>query len=239
MKTRAMILMAAAGLVCTAQAATANPITVKWEGTNQGSNVKINITGRASDVFAGQLRHTFTNGSGFASGLNGTRRTFCADLDQHVGGTSTFTVVAPAQLSVRNAPLGQARADALADLFFSHYLTASDAAASNDLATAFQILVWEIIYDYDGLSTASIDLAAGDLRVTRTNGSALSAGVVAQFATLLTSVGSGVGVGAVGFYAVQSGTKQDQLLYVPGVIPAPGAAAALGLAGLVAARRRR
>ncbi len=106
------------------------------------------------------------------------------------------------------------------------------ASASDDLAAAFQLMVWEIVYDFDGTS-ASLSTTGGNLKFRQTNGNALTTGVQNAFNNLRTSVLANADTPWL--FGFASGSSQDQLVFVP----TPGSLALMGAAGLLAARRRR
>ncbi|MGD9690201.1 MAG: hypothetical protein AB7K52_11160 [Phycisphaerales bacterium] len=223
-----------AGITC------ADTVTMSFEGTGRGSNVRATFfDDDAINVFAGQLRHDITSGTGQAAALVGEHRTFCADFDQRVSSASSmFTVVAPVDLLVQGQPLGADRAQALLGIFFTFGSAAINPDATNDFAAAFQLAVWEILYDFNAdAGASSLNLTGGNIRFTKTSGSALGSGIVNQFNTIVGAIAS---EGAVnGLFGLQSGVRQDQLIYGNSLVPAPGALAVAAMGALAVTRRRR
>lgn len=235
-------ILAVAAIVTTAVAgiASADTVNMAFQGTGSGSNVRVTFFGNSpTNVFAGQLRHNITSATGQATSLLGERRTFCADFEQFVSSSSSvFTVVAPADLLVRGTPMGVDRANALSNIYSAFGNAAIDSAASNTLGSAFQVAVWEILYDYNAnVGLSSINLTSGNIKFTKTDGSALSSSFVNQFNAIIAGIGSGNFAG--GLLGLQSSARQDQLVFGSNLIPTPGAAAVAGLGALAMLRRRR
>ena len=232
----------AAAVAALAGVASAAPETVdmKFTGTGPGQAVKVTYGSSARDLFVGQLKHTISAGTGWAASLVGDQRTYCADLDQYVSGnTSAFTVQ---PVAVRASQIDGSRAagitSALSAVYTAFGSSAALGTASNDLAAAFQIAVWEICYDYNAaVGPSSISLTSGVVRFAQTNGSPLAAGVVNQFNAIVATLGNESG--GPGLYALMSPANQDQLIYVSGLVPTPGTAGLLGLGCLASFSRRR
>jgi len=234
----ASILTAAAALTPVAQADTVNMV---FSGTGKGSNIAVEFFGAApKTVFAGQLQHTITAGTGQGTGLIGSHRSFCADFQQNVATSSSiFDIVATQDLDVRGTPMGPSTASAIESIFSVHGAAASAANASKDFATAFQIAVWDILYDFNANQPGNgIGLGTGNIKFTATNGGPLSSGIVTSYNQIISAIGSGAAAGFV--YALEQAAKQDQLLYTSTPVPSPGAAALaiLGIATMAPRRRR-
>ena len=119
-----------------------------------------------------------------------------------------------------------------ADAIYRQFNATNDGADidSNAKASAFQAVIWDIVYDYNG-SQSSLDRDSGNVRFL----SGIDAGLFSQYAGL---AGDLLGDSSAGVIAYTNSSYQDQLGMQ--VVPLPGAAAmaALGLGG-VAIRRRR
>lgn len=230
-------IIAAAVVVTAAGAVHADTIDVRFLGTGRGSNVRITHAGGTSNVFSGQLRHTLTNGTGLGATLHGDWVTFCADLNQRVtSSTRTYDVVNVAQLPDWGA-MGVARANAIRDMYAFANGSQLLSTASNNLAAAFQLAVWEVVTDYNPVvGTASLSLATGAFRATKTDGSAFSSTLMSHVNSFFGSIGvAPAGGGGVNILGLRSGTAQDQI--VP--IPAPGVFALTSLGCVCLAGRRR
>lgn len=229
----AVAVVAAISAASTASAGFAN---LQYVGVGKGRNVQYvwNDT-ETKNVFAGQLRHRLANTSGPLVVVNGDYLTYCTDLFQ----TVTSTAKSYEQVSIATIPfspiaatMGNSKAAGLRSLFASSGAGGVSASAADDLAAAFQLMVWEIVYDFDGTS-ASLSTTAGNLKFRQTNGSALTTGVQTAFNNLRSSVLANADTQWL--FGFASGSFQDQLVFVP----TPGSLALVGAAGLLAARRRR
>ncbi len=84
--------------------------------------------------------------------------------------------------------MGDARADAIENMYLFAAGLQLTAAATNEYATAFQLAVWEIVHDFDaGLGLASLNITGGLFRATKTDGSSLSGGVLSHLSTFFTA----------------------------------------------------
>ncbi len=212
-----------------------------FTGTGKGSNVKIIFNGNSFNAFSGQLQHTISGAAGLNSVINGDRRTFCIDLSQHVSrNTNTYEIVdIVAEVGGISPAFAGVRGAAISGIYNTYGTTAigGTRSTSNDFAAAFQMAVWELAYDFTGVAS-SISLTGGVARFKKTDGTALSSGILTQFNTIISAIGNGPI--AAGLVALRSGNYQDQLVYVPGtLIPSAGSAAMAALGGLMIARRRR
>ena len=140
------------GLLLTATAAalingavSAEIVNLAYQGKEKGQSVKLDSALYSGNVFAGQLVHTITGGSTY----DGPWITFCTDLAQHVSGSSKpFEVVSVEQIP-GGSPMGVEKANALRDLYAYAAGAQLLPTASNALAAAFQLAIWEVIVDFD------------------------------------------------------------------------------------------
>jgi hypothetical protein len=212
---------------------------MQFVGVGAARVVRTTIGSETIDCYAGQLLHSFSNGTGVAAGLTGTKATYCTDLTQTVTSSGDLYTVAPISSLPQSAgwsPMGAARAQAVYDLYAAAGGQQSAANANADFAAAFQIALWEIAYDYTG-AASSLDLTTGNVRVKNTNNTALSGAILADVTMLFSHIGANVAQqGLLGF---ANGRSQDQILEVQ-VAPLPAALpAGLACLGLVAVARRR
>lgn len=230
MNTR--ILAVAAALVSAAGLANADMITVQFTGTQRGQNVRIASPGHNGNVFAGQLKHTLSNGP---AELNGAWITYCTDLAQYVSSNPAQYEVVDVALVPGYAPMGADKAAAVRDLYIYAAGSQLSTTTSNDLATAFQLAVWEVITDFNAAgSNYGLSITSGAFSATRTNGNALASGITTQLNSLFAAIGNQPS-SPIALLGIKSANHQDQLI----PIPAPGAAALAGLGVLCLSARRR
>ncbi len=225
-------VVAAAGFASGALAA--DTVSMKFTGTGSGSNVKATYFSTTLNVFAGQLKHTITSGTGWSARLNGDHRTFCTDFGEYVTSSfKTYKVVDP-QWTPNSAPMGVDKASAIRDIYTTAGIAISQTGLNNDMAAAFQLAVWDIVADYNAsIGIAGLGLSGGHFKATNTGGGSLSSGIITNYNTLINSIGHTARTAPV--LGLTNNGSQDQLVYVP----TPGAASLAGLGGLLAARRQR
>lgn len=231
---RSFAVCAILGISTLAQAGVIN--TVEATRVGYGLTQNICVTGsQIGGVFTfpvGQFVYNFRNGVGEGALLNGDTITFCTDLAQDVFPGYALYNVEPLSNAPNPGPnMGPAKAQAIADVWAA---AAGQQFASAQYAAAMQMLVWEIVYDYDG-TAGSLDAATGNVQyVINQTSQAYFASTLAVFNSLKAAVGTGGDLSPL--RAVTNSQNQDQLVFIPA--PA-GAVALVGFAAFVATRRRR
>lgn len=218
-----------------APSALAGSIDAAFLGTQQGLNVKVNLSGGVRDVFSGQITYALSNGTDECADLSGTFVTFCSELTEFVSGSTLgySCVEIPATPFDNASPFSVERTQAVANLLAAYGDTAISTTDAT-FASAFQITVWELIYDFNpGTGVSSIDPTSGSLIVTNTDTSSLASGVSSYISTFAAAAMTSGSQNAL--FSIRNSGAQDQIL----LIPAPGSVALLGLAGLATLRRRR
>lgn len=203
-----------------AGAASADTVKMAYLGTGNGRSITINGGGQ----WAGQLRFAMSEGP---AGFSGNQVTFCTELAEQVGGTHYYNIEDLKDVPTNPGAMGEDAADAIRELY--QVVAGEQFEANNNKAAAFQMVVWELAFDYDG-TDSSKNLYGGNLNFSGSNGTVLG---LAQ--GWLDSVdGSGPLASLVG---LANNGKQDQIFLVP--LPAPVGLGLAGLAGVAVIRRLR
>ena len=168
-----------------------------------------------------------------------TFQSFCVELVQQVrtGNQYDYEIVDPTQVPSPNgdidAGMAAEQAAMISSLFDQHWDDATDGSSLN--AAAFQIAVWEIVYEganvnYGDGQAAATGLSTQNGWFTATNNNGATDLADQWLAGLFNN---GISAALMGF---TSPTAQDQITIVP--LPAPVALAGLGLLGVALGRRR-
>lgn len=221
--------LALIGLMAGAPRASAETINLTLNNTGTAVTYKP-YGGTATTVNGGPFHWTQTAppNTNYATAVT----TYCIDLDQHISKGSTYAFTTQSDLKLAPTVGTAAKAAAINELFDRYYNSSLTSATS---AAAFQLALWELVYD----GTTSKSLSAG--RIQGTNGLTTS---------MLGSLGSGTYTNhdLAGYHlvALVSKTNQDQIMVVkdtppPGAVPAPPGLvlAGLGFGGLLLGRLRR
>lgn len=239
MKMRTVFALA---LASAAGAAKADTVDLSYIGTGNGRTVTVKLGSQTWDAFAGRLNFAASNGTGQLASMPSSVVMFCAELLQgQAASNNQFSKSSIATLSGNGGAtnLGFARQQAIYDLY---------AAAANrqftlghDYATAFQISLWEVVYDYNpAVNGGQLDVNGGNFRAFTQGGSSLSQSITEKVSFLLGSIGMNAAAGnLMGF---KNPGFQDELWVADGLVPLPPGAwlglAGLGVAAFIRARRR-
>lgn len=200
--------------------------TVDVAGVSFGAGQSVNFTlgGNAESAWAGNFNIALTNSSGV--NLDGSWVTFCTEISQNINLPSSpiqYDVMPVSALPTPGTAMGVASADAIARMYA--FAAGSQYGANADLASAFQIAIWEIYNDY---STFGIDLSTGNFQGT------FSAGIDGYLTGLFAAANNLNGPMAT-ITGLGNASYQDLIIETP----APGALALMGVAGLLGSRRRK
>jgi MYXO-CTERM domain-containing protein len=203
-----------------ATVASADFTDVSFISQGYAQSVTIVSPGYNGSIVAGQLFVSLANSTGGSGYLDGNHIAFCADVYQTVNaGPDPYEIVSVSALP-SNAPMGAAAASGVVDLYA--FAAGSQYGTDADLACAFQLAMWEVINDY-----GSLDINTGNFQATGMTGA-----TAAYLNLLLAAVGTN---GSASLLGLTNLDLQDMIIEVP----APGAIALFGLAGLVGRRKRR
>ncbi|MFN4241999.1 MAG: hypothetical protein ACK4PI_02055 [Tepidisphaerales bacterium] len=223
-------LAAAAGMLCTLSWASAGTVTANFVSVSPGAQpFTVNylkpgpVADTASNIRAGIMNWTQTShtpGGNIAGDGNGFVA-YCMDLAQFVASPATFTVttdptIVPNPASATGSlatpwagDVTKTKHDALLRLFAKHFDAGNP---SNDFHAAFQLAVWEIIFE---TTVGDFSLSSGTTNAT---------GVVAaitQANTFLSNLFLGGSYATGSFLFLTAGDHQDQIVYRPPANPGP------------------
>lgn len=222
-------ILAAVTVAAFAGTALADTINATFTGVSPGQGVSIRYDGNNMNTQAGVfnfLRDASLPGTlpGFAPTFQG----FCIDLTESVSNGHRYSWET---YSLANAPtseagaMGATRAQRLGRLFANQYTGLATAPSQAQAYAAFQLAVWEIVHD------SGLDLDHGNFKVN-----SAPSGTEALAQSWLDNLGSGPGWNLIAIDDVSDDCDGHQG-YV--LVPAPGAAAMMGVGLLAAGRRRR
>ncbi|MBL8747377.1 MAG: hypothetical protein JNK58_13610 [Phycisphaerae bacterium] len=210
----------------------ADTVEMKKIDTGLGKEIKIIHGSDSFNAFAGEIVHQFTNGVGLGAQFNGkTMSTYCVEVTQTV--TTNYRVynVTDNVGTIPVPAMGADRAGAINSMFAMLLDKRAEGVFNNDWAAAFQIAVWDVVYDYNaGVGRDSLSVDAGDMKVKKTDGTTLSSSLRAKIDTYFDAIGvASSPFNIIGFH---NDSYQDQIVPTPGTI-------ALGSLGLLLVGRRR
>ncbi len=244
--------IAAAAATIVGGAASASTVDVTWNsGASTTGTFNVSVGAASANVGGGRFVYDVSNAAGTALEGVGSIHSFCVELNEFAASANGVNVssgngIAGMVPDDDDGPGGFAAATpldtddlkALSWLFEAHFATVTAPGAMNSDIFAFQLAVWEIVYEQDpadGPLIYQVDGAnEGVFRVNSGNSTAISTanGWLAGLndADLTTQAVNGALV------ALSKDGFQDQITLIP--LPAP---VLMGLAGfgLAAVARRR
>ena len=182
----------------------------------------------------------------WSDGVGNSYVTFCTELTQNInfGNSYNYDIdslsIAPVPNDSINAAfphliggMGTYRAGLVQNLYDQYFSVALDSSVN---AAAFQLAIWEIVYE-EGLAegdNSTLNVSDGDFTISNNNAGNQSQTQAITLANTWLSTLSSVGVTTL--VALTNDTYQDQILLIP--LPAPVLMAGLGLLAVPLIRRR-
>jgi len=240
-KSSSSLRSAAAAAILFATAATAQAGTVAFAGWAHGNGNNVSVTTPGYTGAAGAFN---VNVSGFAGNVNGAFEAYCVDLFQHIslnGTYASYDVVAAASefSAAKVAALGKL----ISYVYGGNLFASVDAVYKDDLSTAVQLAIWDIVYDTDYTLGSSADASGGGS--FHENSSTAYRNTNAHFIganALLAAAQAATGGANYELFVLKSATQQDQMIWRRSTVPEPASLAlallALGAAGMASRRRR-
>lgn len=240
----AVAALAVAGFLAAAPRASAELLTLQYTG-NEGGSVNVKLDGTSYQAYpAGPFNWTNTTDGGTPP----TLKTFCIEIDQNLPTlnppTATFRV-APVPTSPTDTNVNDAdQVKAIQALYGNHY-DATTGGAKNGQNLAFQLALWELVYDYEDTNLSGGRFVSQATTTTNstaqtmldgTTGAGLATGLAAfnaggyELVALIAPAGPG---------AKTQDQVQDQLYVRPNGVPAPPAALLAGVGVLALVGRSR
>jgi hypothetical protein len=211
MRRLALAFLVVSALVGTPSATLAG-FTANWTSANPALVLNVSYNGQAyNNVLVGQYNWTRTGGDPIDFvGSNGTTFwTFCTELTQTISNPVTFTVVGVEQAPNPGIPggMGSVKADMLRQYFALNY----SSSFTNQQAAAFQLGIWEIVFDNSG----TLDVSSGDFKLTTSNATVrnLANSYLAGINGNLSGLTASQMTVASQLIALSSPTSQDQLTF--------------------------
>jgi hypothetical protein len=208
--------------ICAAGTASADTVNLSYAGTGNGRMLHIWLGAQERDTFAGRLLHDATGGTGSLAGLPATAVTFCVDLLQNQATSpSAYTLSSVATLSgnAGRTNLGYAKQQAIYDIYAA--AAGRQFTLGLDYATAFQVALWEIVYDYNPSAPGyGLSNSGGTFRAAMAGQTALSPSIADKVSFLLGSVGLNAAA-PTGLKGLRSAGFQDQLFDFGATVPLP------------------
>ncbi len=220
--------------------ARADNVNLTFTGVSSGAGTfHLNVAGSEKYVYASALHwHNNSVGSSLATDFT----TFCVELNQFVTDTTTYAITAPSQVPLPGVGsptpglgMGPAKADLLSELWGTYRASATGAAGE----AAFQIAVWEIVFEGPGSEGGPIvyDVNSGNFHTGSGNDST-QLGYAKQAQKWIDDILANGGPHA-DLVGLSSPTAQDQIT----AVPVPSSLLLLGMGGVGLAgnawRRRR
>lgn len=242
MNNSGKLLVAGLSLVLSSHAfALGKTVDLQFQGLGAGRSGMTQFDGASKGNIAwAQQKFKFSNAtadSGIQHLNTTTQRVYCVDLSQWTDttGKPQYTVVTLDGLNaLKSVPTKNAKVEGLNKLLRSSYKSFGSAFTTNDndYAAAFQLCLWDVVYDFDG-TAKSMSLTAGRFQTIN----APSIAVQTKYNQLRDGLMAETnGSASKGYIGLVNDCNQDYIAAVPE--PGTMAAIAVGISALIRRRRK-
>jgi hypothetical protein len=168
---KALCTLVASLLMLAPEIANAATITATFNNVVNGNSVTTNL----GSTTAGYMNWTVNSSSGLPFAAPSSFYGFCIQWGEFTGSNVTFGVTSALQTAPQGSPpgvpMGATAATALNRLFDNHF---SPTGLTGTNATAFQLAVWEIVYEGVNNTAGPYSLASGGFSVSSAPAAAVS-----------------------------------------------------------------
>jgi len=237
----------AAALLATGLAANAGTVTFNGWAHGNGNTVNVNAFNVNSSTHsysfggaAGAFKVTLSNFLGANSRFNGSFEAYCVELMQSIninGRYTDYRIVTASDYFAAKPNVAAKLTNLISYANNGNLIGGLAQTLRDDQSTALQLAIWNTVYDTDSslALTTSTGPRLNDVSIFSTSAS----GSFMNATNLLANAGSATGYS---LFVLQSGSQQDQLIFLRNVVPEPTSLAlvalALGGAGFVSRRRK-
>jgi hypothetical protein len=203
---------AAVFAVLSSAPSSASPVTLSFDKTTPASPVTVYVNGTSVTGTPGPYYWHESNPAPGSPYANPTT-TFCVELTQHISTGNTYSYTPTTLASTPGVSASEATL--ISQLWGAHFNTAweSSTFTGSDQSTAFQLALWELVYD----SGSNLSLSSGNFKVT--SASQYAKNIAQSWLNGLSSLPAnqfGTNFSDDQLVWLRNSSKQDQLTMIPG-----------------------
>ncbi|MFI4862035.1 MAG: hypothetical protein ACIAXF_15320 [Phycisphaerales bacterium JB063] len=209
--------------------ASADSVDIRFDGVQPGEDVRVYLDtdGNGTYDYNKKVTAGVMNWTNLDNG--GSFETFCIELTQYISYSQVSEYTMHDDITAAPRTDGVTISEHKADLLGAFWGQFRDLVVNSDTASAFQVGIWEIVYDGD--DALNLNYGQGNFSVSGHSSYSDTRNIASMWLNNLDLNGASVNL-----RTLSHGTRQDQITEVP----TPGAAAAgLALLGMTLRRRRR
>ncbi len=160
--------LAAAVIFGLAAAASATPVSFKFDGVSNHVDVKTTLNGHYHNMYVGTMNLSLYETGNKSNAMNTVA--FCAEISQSIRLGKDYDNYNVSSLQTANIGLSEAQARNVAILYDMYYMGQDASNWTTKQSTAFQVALWELTHDDDG-SMVGNGLNTGNFRASGDQGS--------------------------------------------------------------------